>query len=312
MKHIEDQIRFGPDGDKIREEARRALEEADAFGVFPTPVHQIMEAANLEEMPEEALDEGFLKSIRKKAGTSTKALKRALSKVLGVFDSTAGLVYVGRVEYPARKLFLRLHETAHGWLKWQRDTYKIVEDCEQTISPDIADRFDAEANLFASETLFQLDTFTEQANDEPFGLRAPLKVSKRFGASAYASIRRYVNTSDRCCAVVILNQLERNVGMSFRAEVRRIVASRSFLETMGDIELPKYITPMHPLGKSVPLYGKMSRPKELPLFDRNGDIQECISEGFDSTHQIFILICLQKSLTKRSIIVPSQPLTQRQ
>ncbi len=302
MKYIEDEIRFGPDGAKLRNEARRVLEAADCLGVFPTPVEQIMAAANVQEMPEEALDEGFLKGLRRRAGKTGKALKRALSKVLGVFDATARLVYVGPVKYPARKLFLRLHETAHGWLNWQRDLYAVVEDCEKTISPDIAERFDAEANLFASEVLFQLDTFTEQVRDEPFGLKAPLKVGKKFKASAYASIRRFVSMHDRACAVVVLNPPELITGHGFKAGVRRVVASQSFLEQFGDIELPKYVTPDDPVGQIVPMGGRRMTGKRMIAFDDlNGVRHDCVAEAFDSTLQVFILICPSRALTRKII-----------
>lgn len=300
MSSIEDEIRFGPDGQRIRDEARRALEAADCVDVLPTPVDQVMAAANLEEIQENVLDEGFLKGLRRRA---TGALKRALSKVQGVVDMASRLVYIADVEFATRKTFLRLHEVAHGWLPWQRTMYGHVEDCDQTIAPEIAEHFEAEANLFASELLFQGDSFVEQARSEAFGLRVPLRLSKKFGASAYAAIRRYVNTNDRCCVVVVLNPPELCGGHGFRAEVRRQVPSQSFYEQFRELPLPKLITPDHVLGGLVPIGKRMSGARPIELVDANGDRHECLAEAFDSTRQVFILIHVKRALGRRSIIL---------
>src|SRR6266550_2278547 len=130
--------------------------------------------------------------MRKKAGT---ALKKALGKILGVFDARARLVFIDRTLMAVKRTFVRLHETAHGFLRWQRDLYAVVEENEQTIAPEIADLFDREANAFATEVLFQLDSFSREANSEAFGILVPVRLSKKYGASIYAAVRRYVSGS---------------------------------------------------------------------------------------------------------------------
>lgn len=151
----------------IRHHAERALREAGAIGRFPTPVADVMEAARLLVAEEDALDVNFVAKLRRKAGG---ALQRALSKVLGVLDVAARVVYLDRTVYKVKQTFLKLHETAHAVLPWQRDIFLITEDCEKTLSPDIAESFEREANAFASEVLFQLDAFTEQAESESFSI----------------------------------------------------------------------------------------------------------------------------------------------
>lgn len=69
---------------KVRAEAERALREAGAFGIFPTPVDRIMSVAKVEEVQDHVLDEGFLAKLRADAGG---AIKSALSKVLGIFHA---------------------------------------------------------------------------------------------------------------------------------------------------------------------------------------------------------------------------------
>lgn len=273
---------------KIREEARRVLEEAGAVGTFPTPVPQIMQVARVEEVTEDVLSPTFVASLRRKAGNT---LKRALTKVVGLFDATARLIYIDRTLHVVKQTFVRLHETAHGFLSWQRDLYAVVEDCEQTLSPETAELFDREANVFASEVLFQLDGFANEVADQPFGIKVPLRFAKKYGASLYSSIRQYVSKSPERCCVLVLNPPELMDEEGFRCELRRVVASESFLESMGVIPWPDVITPSDPLGALVPVGGRrMSRPRSIRILDQNGDPHDCVAEAFTQGYQVFVLL----------------------
>lgn len=288
---------------RVREEAERLLHKADALGTFPTPVAEIMDAGKVAVAPEDVLDEGFLRNIRRKAG---KALKSAVSKVLGLFDARDRLVFIDRAVHLVKQTFLKLHETGHAVLPWQRNLYAVIEDGEQELDPDIADLFDREANVFATEVLFQLDSFIEEAADEPFGIKAPLGLSKRYGASVYASVRQYVKKNLRECMVLVLNPPEMREGDGFRAGLRRAVQSPSFAEKFGDLDWPQYFTPGDEIGAMVPV-GKrrMSRPREIMLVDRNGTRHECLAEAFTTTHQVFILIYAKRTPTKSTAILPA-------
>lgn len=287
---------------KVRSEAERALREAGALGVFPTPIGDIMAAAKLEEVQEDVLNEGFLTSMRRKAGA---ALKSALSKVIGLFDARAKLVFIDRTLHVVKQSFVRLHETGHGFMAWQKDLYAIVEDCEQTIDAEIADLFDREANTFASEVLFQLDTFTEEAEQQPFGIMVPVGLAKRYGGSIYAAVRRYVFRNHRACAVLVLNPPELIEGDGFRASLRRAVASPSFSEVFGSPAWPAHFTPSDDIGAVVPIGKRRASGKRtIALADRNGDRHECVIEAFTQTHQVFILIHAVSTLTRSTIILP--------
>ena len=176
-------------------------------------------------------------------------------------------------------------------MSWQRDLYAVVEDCKKTLAPDTAELFDREANVFASEVLFQLDTFTVEAEAEPFGVRVPLKLRKKYGGSIYATIRRYVSRSRRACAVLVLEPPEIMDGDGFRCDLRRVVASESFLKLFGHISWPDPVTPSDQIGAMVPL-GKrrMSGKRTMELKDRNGGRHECFAEAFTQTYQVFLLI----------------------
>jgi Zn-dependent peptidase ImmA (M78 family) len=291
----------------IKVEAERVLNEANAHGVYPTPVHEIMAAANLREEKEDVLNESFVLKIRKEIGNVGKALRSAMSKVLGLFDARTGIVFIDKSLHEVKKTFIRLHETAHGFLSWQKDMYAVVEDGELNLAPDVADLFDREANVFASEVLFQLDAFANEANDHNFGIFVPINMSKKYGASIYSSIRQYVSKNPKACTVVVLDAPVMRMGDGFRANVRRsALSSPSFFRQFGDIALPEYVTPDDKIGAMVPL-GKQRAcgKREIILVDKNGVDHKCIAEAFTNTYQVFVLIVASQTMTSTKIFMPS-------
>jgi Zn-dependent peptidase ImmA (M78 family) len=288
----------------IRREAERALREAGALGVFPTPIDRIMSVANVEEVPEDLMSPGLLAKIRNTAEKAGGVLKRALSKVMGLFHASAGLVYLDQSLIEVKKRFVRLHESAHGFLPWQRPLYAVVEDCDKSLDPEAADLFDREANVFASEVLFQLDTFRDMAEGKPFEVWTPVRLAKGFNASIYASMRQYVSKNHRACAVVVLDMPELVEGDGFRANLRRPVQSLSFTETFGSNLWKAYYTPADDIGRLIP-QGKMksSGKRNLVLVDRNGVRHECIAESFTQRHQVFVLIHAVRTLTAKIVLL---------
>lgn len=289
---------------QVREHARKALEKAGALGCFPTPVDDVIAAAKHIVNTHEEIDQGFLAKARKKVGS---ALKRALSKVVGVLDVTARTMHLDKL-VPIHKLpFLKLHELGHGVLPWQREMFKLTEDCELTIAPEVSELFERESNAFASEVLFQLDSFTEEAaSEDVLGLKTPLRLSKRYGASVYSSIRRYVSTNARSCAVIVLEPPVVRPDDGFVAKLRRVVASSPFQSAFGELRLAEEFTPDDEIGRMVPVGGRrMSRPRQLILTDRNGVRHECMVEAFAHKYNVFVLVCPQATLTKKIVLVGS-------
>ena len=273
---------------KVRKEAERALQEAGALGVLPTPIDRILAVAKVEEVKEDVLSEGFIARMRSKAGG---AIKQALAKVMGLFDAMSGLIFLDQLLMPVKKRFVTLHEAGHGFLPWQRTMYRLVEDCDKALDPHAADLFDREANVFASEVLFQNDHFHSMAADEAFTIWTPIKLARTFDASLYASIRQYVAKNERHCAVLVLNMPEFVSGDGFQATIRRVVQSASFTTMFGQRQWPQVYTPGDSLGRLIPILGRRSSGKrEIELIDRNGDSRTCIAEAFTQTHQVFILI----------------------
>ena len=261
-----------------------------------------MVIAKATEIPDDVLgNPAFLRRMRKKAGG---ALRSALSKVMGLFDAKGGDIFIDRSLLLVKQTFVRLHEAAHAYLPWQRPMYAVVEDCAQSIDPDVAELFDHEANLFASEVLFQLDAFVTEANDRAFDIFVPVNLAKKYGASAYASIRQYVSKNHRTCVVVILNppQLVPNDG--FRAALRRVVCSPTFQAQFSRLVWPEQVTPDDNIGAMVPLGKRRASGKQpIELIDDNGERHECLAEAFTQGYQVFILIHVVRALTARTVLV---------
>jgi hypothetical protein len=203
--------------------------------------------------------------------------------------------------------FLKLHETGHKEIPHQRGLFKWIQDCSKTLAPETADLFDREANNFATIVLFQDDRFVAMTADSAFGIKVPLSAGRKFGASAYASIREYVRRHRKACAVVVLERPELCNIHGITAVVRRVDRSPEFTRRFGDLKLPDRITATSPLANFIPGPGKrMSSPGVLPLSDRNNDRHEFVGEGFSTPFNVFILIHAHATLGKVSILMPSR------
>ena len=291
---------------RIRREAERALREAGTFGVFPTPLEKIMAVARVAEAEEDALNPGLIGRLMAKASQAGQTIKRAVSKVLGIFHASDGLIFLNQSMKAVKKRFITLHESAHGFLPWQRPMYAVVEDCEKALDGDTAELFDREANVFASEVLFQLDTFRDMAESKPFEIWTPVRLATKFKASNYAAIRQYVSKSQRICAVLVLNMPELVEGDGFRASLRRPIQSPRFTETFGNYIWRDVYTPDDELGAFIPLHGRKTTGKRsMQLVDANGTRHDCVAESFSTGHNVFVLIHSVRTLTATRIIVPA-------
>jgi hypothetical protein len=223
----------------IRYYAEKALRDSGALGVFPTPVHKVVEGARLSISSTVSLDESFLGKVYR---VGSGKIRRALSKVIGLLDVHARRIYLDRNSHKTRQTFVSLHEAGHEYLPWQRDTYAFLEDSKQNLEPETKDQFEREANVFASVVLFQGDRFQVEAEKLPFTIKTPIRLSKMFGASLYASSRQYVTTSPRPCALLVYDPAIHIIGEGPSAPLRRVVYSPSFQSQHGGIEWPANCT----------------------------------------------------------------------
>ncbi|MGJ7531263.1 ImmA/IrrE family metallo-endopeptidase [Variovorax sp. GB1P17] len=290
----------------VEERARQSLDKAAAWGRFPTPVDDIVSAAKLRVAPKGLFDpERLLAYAKAKTAKAFFAVKTALSKILGLYDASEQIIHIDESVGLSKQKFLTLHETGHHELPAHRKIFTFFQDCEQTLAPDIANQFEREANNFARYALFQGTAYRQLAADCPMGIKSPINLARKFGASNYASAREFARTNHRSCVVYVLEPIEIIAGQSACAAVRRIETSPSFEESFGcppDVLIDKG----HALFPLLPIGRKMTRPTALVYRDKNGDQHECLGEAFDTTHNILLLIYPVKALTAKSIIVPAQ------
>jgi Zn-dependent peptidase ImmA (M78 family) len=290
----------------VRRHADRLLREAAACGRFPTPIDDIMAAAKLTVVDDEILNESFLRRFLAKARAGVATIKSALSKVLGLFEANDRLVVIDKDVPGPRIPFVKLHEAGHGTIPHQSKIYALIHDCEKTLDPDITDLFEREANVFASEAMFQGEVFAQQAHDKEFGIKTAMGLAKQFGGSHYATFRRYVTTNPRACCLVVLEPVSADGANGLKADVRRVVASKTFDKMYDAAKLGSTVTGQHPLSALVP-WGKHQRmvyPRGIGLVDRNGDRRVCIGEAFNTKHQILMLIRDERPLNTTTIVFP--------
>lgn len=276
--------------------ADRLLRAAAAYGQYPTPVGDIISAAKLSVEFDASLDSGFL---RKLYGSAKWAIKRAIDKVVGLFDSRDGMIYLDLTLKRVKQRFVSLHETGHGYLPWQRDTYAYMEDGETNLDPEVQQQFEREASAFASEVLFQGGRFQDEARSLPFELKTAMQLAKKFGASNYAAFRRFVSQSHRTCALLVFEQPVYELGRGYAFQLRRAVASPSFIEKFGQVQWPSVLhTQENGLAARLPLRA-LNR-----IFTRrcriaspiSGDSESFYLEAFDSTYQVFALLIPETEL----------------
>lgn len=291
----------------VQRHADLLLRDAAAIGRFPTPIDDLLAAAKLTVVDDEELNDSLLRQFMNKAKAGIATIKAALSKVLGLFESNDRLVVIDRNAPEPRIPFIKLHEAGHGSLPHQSTMYKLIHDCEKTLDPYITDLFEREANVFASEVLFQGEVFTNEAHGQSFGIKVPMKLARKFGASNYATFRRYVMTNPNACCVVVLEPCVYADNGDFTADVRRVVMSKTFEKIYEGKVLCTTVSSSHPLATVVPRNGKrMCFQHEIVLTDRNRDERICLAESFNTTHQTLVLLRDIGVRTRAGIVVPTQ------
>ena len=237
-----------------------------------------------------------------KAEQAAVALKSAISKVFGIYDAGDNVIHIDHNVRPSKQNFLKLHEAGHHELPTHRKLFRIFQDCEKNLEPETADLFEREANNFARFVLFQGDGYRAMAADHKLEIKTPIKLAGKFGASIYASCRKYARTHHRACVVYVLEPITFCEKTGARADVRRIEASPLFEQQFGR-PTEQVITLDHSLGRVLPVGRRMTRPTTTSITDRNGQAHECLAEAFDTTFNVLILVYPVKALTSTTFVL---------
>lgn len=278
---------------EVRRYADLLLKEADAYRCLPTPVWDIISAAALTVDTGFSLDQRFLHHIYQGV---TEPVKRAVLKVSGLLDARDRRIYVDHSVHPMKKIFICLHEAGHGFLPWQRDAYMLLEDDDTTLNPYTKELFERQANVFASEVLFQLNQFQEEAADLPFSIKTPVELSKRYGTSCYAAARRFVNTHHKACALLVLDEPLQDIGTGHTLTLRRFFQSKPFTELFGTMQWPGIYGPDHAFMSLLPTRYNFSETQRCQLINQNREPERCFLETFNSGYNNFVFIYPESEL----------------
>jgi hypothetical protein len=278
---------------RVQKYADLLLRKASAYGRLPTPVDDLIEAAELEIARESVLAkigmDGLYQRLPNSLKLAPEKLKRAAAKVIGLLDRQDRTIHLDPDTHPKKRIYVSVHEIGHDFLPHQRKTFSILEDSETELDPDTKDLYEREANVFASEVLFQGDAFAVQAADFDLAIRVPIDLAKKFGPSVYSAARRYVSTHSKPCALLVFNRPVHIVGVGEVMELRRAIRSPSFHKEFGQPDWPQQCGPQDFFMRIRPR-NRFTSPRRFRLTDLNRQSRDCIAEAFDSSHLILFLV----------------------
>jgi len=271
------------------------LKGSKCFDIFPTPVDKIVDYAEL------TINNNIdLSKIRPDyVGKATSLLKSALGKIQGILDRREKVVYLDLSMHTAKQKFVKLHEVGHNVLPWQQKIYDAIEDDESTLDANTKEEFEAEANFFASATLFQQDRFITEMDKLGMGIDSPLYLSKLFGASNHAALRRYVEYSKNRCALIVLKDCT-----TCGAKLRDKFQSKSFTKTFGELSIPSEIDRVYPFVQDYCCKRIMNKDGFVSLPTQNGSV-DFIYHFFNTTYNAFVFLFPvgEKKSTRTKIIM---------
>lgn len=257
------------------------LVKSKSLDVFPTPVDKIVEYCELN-YSQESLHNIPNNYVAK----NVDVLQRLLKKVLGAFDREEKIIYIDPSLPAVKKNFVKLHEVGHGVIPWQNDIY--YKDDEDTLTHDVKEIFEKEANYFASAGLFQLSRFEDEMIKLPLEIGSPMALAKKFGGSNHASIRRYAEISKKRCALLVLEDREKKSNRS-SLNLRNSFQSNSFTKFFGKLSWPDNLDLNFPFIQDYKRNQKFHKDGIINLFTDNG-FEDFTYHYFNNNYNVFILI----------------------
>lgn len=264
------------------------LRRSKAWDVFPTPVDRIVSTAELavaDNIDLSQVKRSFLERITDGAKGFVKNVARDLR---GVLDRKKRVIYLDMSVGETRKNFVKLHETGHELFPWQKEILNCLDD-DQTLNPAFEEEFEAEANFFASLTLFQQDRFDYELKQLELGIPAAKFLAKKFGASIHATLRRLVERTSKRCALLVLEKPQRFP--HFSCKVRDYFQSEAFSIDFGELEWDEELRLDHELS-FIEMYSFGKRYSEGGKVTIH-TVDESISlrfHYFNNTYNVFVLL----------------------
>lgn len=268
-----------------------ALERAGVAGVFPTPLHEVIEVAGIKEI----LDIAELPVDIPKP--------RALSRILGAVHFRHRTAFIDRSQSHGRVRWTEAHEATHSVLPWHAG--QALLDDNETLFRTSEDEREREANIGAAHLVFQGKRFFDQALGYEHSVKTPVLLSEGFGASIHATIRYYTERHPEPMALALCGRLRWQSG---HVPIYDTFESSAFRRSFGSVRslLPAIGMPVASGAGDDELAtiarGALSSiedaASEIHLPDLNGDRRRFRVEGFDNQHSLFMLFTRRRGLVR--------------
>lgn len=264
------------------------LVQSKALDTFPTNVDRIVHCADL------IVDGKVDLAHHKKSffAKLAKPLGNILIDLRGFVDRREKTIYVDHTMRESRKNFVKLHETGHIILPWQSAVLNAGDNDETLDHNYTKDEFEAEANFFASAAFFQLDRFDREVRKYGLGVKSAQALSKTFGASIHAALRRMVEFQGKRCALVVLEKKTRE-----NCRCRDVFQSDSFTADFGEIILPEKLDRMFLFAADYMNGRKQLLDRDVSL-PTNSGLQQMKYEFFFNGHNGFVFLYPKGELPK--------------
>lgn len=232
---------------EIAKLADRALRKAGAIGVLPTPIDDLIKAAEITDESEAGGVAQFLSTLDEQ---SRNVFGSVLQKMRGLSDMRARAIYVPS-DKPPRQSFAKAHELGHQIVPWHNPAGragKVYQDNDATLCPEVQDLYEREANFCASEVIYQGQNFVPHARGYRPSFDAVATLADLHGASRQATLRRYVEAQDEMLAAVSYLP-SRVCAADGRLPVLcrpRMFGSPKFVLKFGGVKVPEELGSDHP------------------------------------------------------------------
>ena len=226
--------------------AERLLDASDCRDILPTPLEQIAAIKNLELVTEDDSIFDYMKRLTKGA---KKVFGSAREKLRGASDLRNSVIFVptntNRTSTRAR--FAAGHEIAHQFIDWHNISPHGYLDDEKTLSSQITDEFEQEANYLGASLIYQGTEFITKTRSVKPTISAILNFAQMHDASFMATAWQFINASDESVAVGFYFPRDTHLGIySPMFKLWKIVPSPKF-EKVFDIDevMPEFLHNNH-------------------------------------------------------------------
>ncbi len=279
--------------EKLDRIARRLLRAAGVGDELPTPQADVIECAEL--VVEGQLDlADFKDTFLKKAG---RAFFSGWEKIKGILDIRERTIYIKDDIHESQKPFVIFHEVGHNVIPWQSDMYDYFGDNWKTLSPDVREIFEKEANHLSAMLLFQCDRLQREARDYELSLNTGRKFAQDYGASYHSTFWHYVKTHSSTCVLLVLKEAQYYVVGEDEDEREKpyrllyVVPSNRFETEFGEVCWRKGFDSTHDFTAVV--YdpdGPEIFEGRTTVKNGNGERVSMDFQAWSNTYSIFVLI----------------------